>query len=153
MSRSILLSIAASALAVQAHQSHKTHGGGGHGVHDHMGPLNPILGTHGYPDCTALSPPGDDVEANQFNMVCHQVVGAPTALKVACVGDSITAGAHSSGPNFTYPAQLQSMLDPAQYSVTNLGACGSTMQVRADSGYDTRMRHPRKASFECFGLP
>ena len=32
----------------------------------------------------------------------------------------------------TYPSQLQAMLDPTQYAVTNLGACGSTMQKGAD---------------------
>ena len=47
--------------------------------------------------------------------------------------DSITAGAHSSGPTMTYPAQMQAMLDPTKYAVTNLGACGSTMQKGADS--------------------
>ncbi len=32
-------------------------------------------------------------------------------VNVACVGDSITFGAHSSGGNTTYPGQLQIMLD------------------------------------------
>ena len=49
------------------------------------------------------------------------------------MGDSITAGAHSSGNAMTYPSQLQAMLDPAKYAVTNLGACGSTMQKNAVS--------------------
>ena len=49
--------------------------------------------------------------------------------------DSITAGAHSSGGNHPYPQQLQLLLDPTKYSVTNLGACGSTMQKGADSPY------------------
>ncbi len=54
-----------------------------------------------------------------------------------CIGDSITAGACSSGGNHTYPAQLQLMLDPTKYAVTNLGACGSTMQKapNGDSPY------------------
>ena len=70
-------------------------------------------------------------------MVCHQVQpprGA-AALRLGCIGDSITAGAHSSGPTKTYPAQLQAMLDPSAVAVTNLGACGSTMQKNADSPY------------------
>lgn len=100
------------------------------------GTLNPALGTHGYPDCVAgpqgVSP--TDLHANQMNMVCHQRT-AGAALKIGCIGDSITAGAHSSGPTKTYPAQLQAMLDPSAYAVTNLGACGSTMQKNADSPY------------------
>ena len=35
----------------------------------------------------------------------------------------------------TYPAQLQAMLDPSQYAVTNLGASGATMQKKGDSPY------------------
>ena len=103
------------------------------------GTLNPALGTHGYPDCVAgpqgVSP--TDLHANQMNMVCHQRT-AGAALKIGCIGDSITAGAHSSGPTKTYPAQLQAMLDPSAYAVTNLGACGSTMQKNADSPYGKR---------------
>jgi hypothetical protein len=106
--------------------------------HSHVGygPLNPVLGTHGFPDCVP-GPKGvtSDVEANQFHMVCSQRPAPATALKIACVGDSITAGAHSSGGMHPYPQQLQLLLDPANYSVTNLGACGSTMQKGADSPY------------------
>lgn len=36
-----------------------------------------------------------------------------TAIKVGCVGDSITAGVHSSGGIHPYPAQLQLLLDAA----------------------------------------
>ena len=105
-----------------------------HHRHEGYGPLNKVLGVHGYPDCVP-GPEGvsDDVERNQMTMRCAQKKGAATALAVACVGDSITAGAHSSGPTMTYPAQLQAMLDPAAYTVTNLGACGSTMQKHGDS--------------------
>lgn len=56
-------------------------------------------------------------------------------------GDSITAGAHSSGPNMTYPAQLQALVDPTKYQITNLGACGSTMQKGADSPYWNRPQY------------
>ena len=58
--------------------------------------------------------------------------GEAGALKIACVGDSITAGAHASNASMAYPQQLQRMLDPTQYAVTNLGECGSTMQKHAD---------------------
>ena len=127
----MLTSVAAAAFASKS----------GH-THD-MGFVNPILGTHGFPDCVP-GPQGvssDDLDANQMNMVCNQRVTAPTALKIACVGDSITAGAHSSGPTKTYPAQLQGMLNASQYSVTNLGACGSTMQKNADSPYWKRPQY------------
>ena len=60
------------------------------------------------------------------------------SIKVACVGDSITAGAHSSGGNHTYPAQLQMLLGDG-YVVTNLGACGSTMTKHGDSPYWQRV--------------
>jgi hypothetical protein len=116
--------------------SASAYAGSGHDHHS-MGDLNPALGTHGYPDCFA-GPAGvsSDIEANQMNMICKQRVGSTAgALKVGCVGDSITAGAHSSGPTETYPAQLQAMLDSSKYAVTNLGACGSTMQKGADSPY------------------
>ena len=46
---------------------------------------------------------------------------------------------HSTGGNHTYPFQLQIALDReygwGHYSVTNLGACGSTMLKGADSPY------------------
>jgi lysophospholipase L1-like esterase len=109
-----------------------------------MGPLNIILGTHGYPDCIP-GPKGvsGDLEANQLNMECAQRKGAATALKVACIGDSITAGAHASSGAMAYPGQLQSMVDSSKYSITNLGACGSTMQKapNADSPYWSRPQY------------
>ena len=55
-------------------------------AHDHdMGPINPVLGTHGYPDCVP-GPEGisDDLERNQMTMRCAQR-GAAGALKIACV--------------------------------------------------------------------
>ena len=132
------LTVAAAAAAVSA-----AHGSGGHSKHDlaAMGPINPALGTHGWPDCTQPGPIGDDVEANQFSMVCHQRGKGTAALKIACVGDSITAGAHASGPAMAYPQQLQGMLDPSAYAVTNLGACGSTMQKAGDSPYWQRPQY------------
>ena len=114
-----------------------------HGQHEHMGPLNPTLGTHGWPDCTP-GPLGvsSDLEANQHNMVCHQRKGPATALKVACIGDSITAGAHASNAAHAYPGQLQTMVDPTKYVITNLGACGSTMQ-KAPNGDSPYWQRPQ----------
>ena len=68
-------------------------------AHSHVGygPLNPVLGTHGFPDCVP-GPQGvsADIEANQLNMVCAQKKAPAGALRIGCVGDSITAGARSS---------------------------------------------------------
>lgn len=76
---------------------------------------------------------------------CSQKAAAADAVKVGTIGDSITAGVHSSGGNHTYPAQLQIMLDRTYgwgaYSVTNLGACGSTMMKNADSPYWKRPQY------------
>jgi hypothetical protein len=109
--------------------------------HAGYGPLNPLLGTHGYPSCVA-GPQGMCVEMtdqclekNQMTMACHQNKGLEGALRIGAIGDSITAGACSSGGDHPYPQQLQLMLNASQYTVTNLGACGSTMQKGADSPY------------------
>ncbi|KAK3279975.1 hypothetical protein CYMTET_12166 [Cymbomonas tetramitiformis] len=65
--------------------------------------------------------------------------GSRAAVKIACVGDSITFGSHSTGGSHTYPGQLQTLLDTAhglgKFSVTNLGAPGATMLKAADSPY------------------
>lgn len=99
------------------------------------GAINHQLGVHGWAHCVP-GPQGvtDNLVDNQMNMVCSQQ-GAPGTLKIACVGDSITAGAHASNASMAYPQQLQAMLDPTKYAVTNLGACGSTMQRKGDSPY------------------
>lgn len=57
------------------------------------------------------------------------------------------AAAHLSrcaGGNHTYPGQLQIMLNekyPGKYSVTNLGACGSTMLKISNSPYWQRPQY------------
>ena len=60
-------------------------------------------------------------------------------IKIACVGDSITFGAHSTGGNATYPGQLQSMLDAAKgankYRVSNLGNSGKMMLKNSSAPY------------------
>lgn len=108
-----------------------------------MKELNPLLGVHGYPDC--VQPSNVDItkqtlEENQMSMVCAQKPATAAQIKVACVGDSITAGAHSSGSAKTYPSQLQDLIGSG-YSVTNLGACGSTMLKSADSPYWKRPQY------------
>lgn len=103
-------------------------------------PINPQLGVAGFPDCIRKHPELDlSMEDASFDLRCSQKATAPGAIKIACVGDSITAGVHSSGGNHTYPAQLQMLLDAEHgwgaYSVTNLGACGSTMLKKGDSPF------------------
>jgi lysophospholipase L1-like esterase len=107
--------------------------------------VNPELGTHGFPDCIQPGPVTDDLDAMQHSMVCKQR-GTADQILIGTIGDSITAGACSSGGNHTYPAQLQIMLDqeaPGKYAVTNLGACGSTMQKspNGDSPYWQRPQY------------
>ena len=61
-----------------------------------------------------------------------------TPLRVACVGDSITAGYLASNQSMAYPGRLQKLLDaahPHAYSVVNLGAGGATLQKNTTSPY------------------
>ena len=56
------------------------------------------------------------------------------AIKVACVGDSITAGAGVKDAKNRYPAQLGELLG-AGYDVKNFGNSGSTMLDDGDKPY------------------
>ena len=110
--------------------------------HADMGalPLNSVLGVPGYPDCVRRNPMRNwDVEKAAADLRCSQKSRQSSSVKIACVGDSITAGVHSSGGDHPYPQQLQLLLDKkygaGQYDVTNLGACGSTMLKRGNSPY------------------
>lgn len=63
---------------------------------------------------------------------------ASTPLRVACVGDSITAGYKASNASMAYPGRLQQLLDarsPGRFAVTNLGAGGATLQKNTTSPY------------------
>ena len=55
-------------------------------------------------------------------------------IKVACVGDSITAGAGVKDPAKKYPAQLGVLLGSG-YEVKNFGVSGSTMLDAGDKPY------------------
>lgn len=62
-------------------------------------------------------------------------VQAATPIKVACIGDSITAGAGISDISTkSYPARLQGFLGSG-YEVKNFGVNGTTMLKRGDSPY------------------
>ena len=56
-----------------------------------------------------------------------------TAIPVACVGDSITAGYLSTG-GLNYPNQLQKILGSG-YKVMNFGEGGRTMLKKGDNPY------------------
>jgi len=109
-------------------------------------PVNPEFGVLGFPDCSRAHPELElEVEEAAEDLVCAQTHAPPSAIKIACVGDSITAGAHSSSAAHTYPSQLQALLDARHgkdaYSVTNLGAGGSTMLKKGDSPYWRRPQY------------
>lgn len=59
----------------------------------------------------------------------------PTAIRVACVGDSITAGSGTVSPaTDAYPAQLQRLLGDG-YRVGNFGVSGATLLNSGDKPY------------------
>eukprot|EP00756_Hemistasia_phaeocysticola_P005871 Hpha_TRINITY_DN1353_c0_g1::TRINITY_DN1353_c0_g1_i1::g.93359::m.93359 len=68
-------------------------------------------------------------------LVCFQRPHAAGAIRVGCIGDSITAVGHTSGVKYHWPDQLQDILDAhhgnGSYSVSNLGICGSALQKQA----------------------
>ena len=100
----------------------------------------------GFPDCVRAHPELElSVEDAAMDLVCTQRPAAAGAIRIGCVGDSITAGVHSSGGNHTYPGQLQILLDEHQgkgkYSVTNMGACGSMMLKKSCSPFWQRPQY------------
>ena len=66
----------------------------------------------------------------------------PRRVRVACVGDSITAGYLASNKSMAYPGRLQAQLTArfgeGSYIVSNFGAGGATVQRGADSPYWNR---------------
>ena len=110
-------------------------------------PINPLLGEGGFPDCNQTVPIERLVQkegANYDTLRCEQQKDNDDQILIGCIGDSITAGVHSTGGTHTYPGQLQIMLDakyPGKYKVTNLGACGSTMMKTANSPYWQRPQY------------
>lgn len=101
---------------------------------------NAQLGVEGFPDCRRRHPA---IELDPYNagrdLECPPKFAPADAVRIACVGDSITAGAHASAREYTYPAQLQTLLDdthgPGKFSVQNLGASGTTVEVDSESPY------------------
>lgn len=67
-------------------------------------------------------------------------------IKVACVGDSITAGAGVKDPKNRYPAQLGELLG-ADYDVKNFGNSGSTMLDDGDKPYKKQKSYTDAVAF------
>eukprot|EP01063_Lacrimia_lanifica_P028189 TRINITY_DN4077_c0_g2_i3.p1 TRINITY_DN4077_c0_g2~~TRINITY_DN4077_c0_g2_i3.p1 ORF type:complete len:314 (+),score=106.68 TRINITY_DN4077_c0_g2_i3:104-943(+) len=88
----------------------------------------------GYPDCVQKTDPVSDEVA----LECRQPRVPGGVVRIACVGDSITAGAHASNASMAFPQQLGRLLAAqygSKYAVTNLGASGATMLKSGDSPY------------------
>ncbi len=75
-----------------------------------------------------------------------QAITAPSLVKVACVGDSITAGVGSSNEQNNYPSLLADLLGPG-YTVANFGESGATLLQNGDSPYKQRGSYARSAAF------
>ncbi len=69
-----------------------------------------------------------------------------TPVKVACVGDSITAGVGASNGNHNYPSLLGKLLGP-QYQVGNFGESGATLLKHGDSPFWQRGGYATSAAF------
>jgi len=73
----------------------------------------------------------------------REAVPASRAVKVACMGTSITAGYMASSPSHSWPAQLQGLLGSG-YEVLNFGHSGATIQ---HEGTDCDPRTPHSFSY------
>jgi alpha-L-fucosidase len=68
-------------------------------------------------------------------------------IRVACIGNSITAGVGVSDPvRFSYPAQLQRLLGPG-WDVRNFGVSGRTLLSRGDFPYSAEPEYSAAQSF------
>jgi len=70
----------------------------------------------------------------------------PTLTHVACIGDSITAGAGASSPSKDYPSNLQRLLGPAA-QVRNFGHGGATMLTTGDVPYARQSEYAAATAF------
>ena len=76
-------------------------------------PINPALGVPGFPDCVRDQRAAAQGVAPEFALNCSVTEQKAGLIQIGTIGDSITAGVHSTGGNHTYPGQLQIMLDKA----------------------------------------
>lgn len=73
---------------------------------------------------------------------------AAEQIRVACVGNSITAGSGISNDSEKYPSQLQQILGDG-YKVGNFGSSGATAQTISDSeSYIKRDVYPKALAFD-----
>ena len=91
----------------------------------------PALGVPGFPHCVRQRPTLNmTVEQAADDLMCSPTPALPSAISIACVGDSITEGFLSPDGNYTYPGQFQILLGrdhgEGACSVTSLGAGGAT---------------------------
>ncbi len=73
-------------------------------------------------------------------------VSAATKIKIACVGDSITAGSQASSAAFHYPTQLQQLLGDG-YEVKNFGVSGRTLMSSGDNPYVKEKQYTDSQNF------
>jgi acyl-CoA thioesterase-1 len=73
-------------------------------------------------------------------------LSAAEKIKVACVGDSITAGAGVKDPANRYPTQLGVLLGD-DYVVQNFGVSGTTMLDDGDSPYKKKDAYNKALAF------
>ena len=72
---------------------------------------------------------------------------AQNVIRVACVGDSITAGAGVKDANNRYPARLGVLLG-AEYEVKNFGVSGATMLDAGDKPYKKQKAYQEALEFK-----
>lgn len=72
---------------------------------------------------------------------------AQTVIRVACVGDSITAGAGVKDPANKYPARLGVLLG-AEYEVKNFGVSGATMLDAGDKPYKKQKAYQQALDYK-----
>lgn len=72
---------------------------------------------------------------------------AQTVIRVACVGDSITAGAGVKDAKNKYPARLGVLLG-AEYEVKNFGVSGATMLDAGDKPYKKQKAYQQALEFK-----
>ncbi|BBH24446.1 hypothetical protein Back11_57910 [Paenibacillus baekrokdamisoli] len=91
-------------------------------------------GTYYFDDLYFAEYPSDEIPATYTEQIPEKPQ-PEGQIKVAAIGDSITAGAGLEYAGVTsYPAQLQSMLGD-KYAVKNFGVSGSTLQKKGDKPY------------------
>lgn len=85
--------------------------------------------------------------AGIFSVVALLALPVQAKTKVACVGDSITAGAGVKAPANRYPTQLGVLLG-AEHEVRNFGVSGSTMLDDGDKPYKQQKAYAEALAYQ-----